>query len=318
MNFALGRRSRRWAIASQLTFLAAGLMGLTACAERTTSPPSSSSIAAAVPGASVMDGAAALPAPVEHHTYALPGSVVQVVTVPPQSEHTLAVAWSEDLTTLSQQSQGAGAIAAINAGFFDPQNGLPTSFVVVDGAIVADPRQNPRLTENPDLQEMLPAILNRSELRIYDCDDGTRYDITAHAVPVPPTCTLTSAVGAGPQLLPTLTGYEEGFLADNDAGETVRDALGSQFPNARSAVGLKADGTVVLAIATQLPGTDRPTGLTLPQLADFLAHLGVDKALNLDGGSSTGLYFDGQTYLGKLDSADEPIERPIKSVLVVR
>ncbi|WP_239112718.1 phosphodiester glycosidase family protein [Halomicronema sp. CCY15110] len=318
MNCTQGGRSRGWAIASQLTFLAAGLVGLTACAERTTSPPSSSSIAAAVPSASVMDEAAVLPAPVEHHTYALPGSVVQVVMVPPQSGHEVAVAWSGELATLSQQSQTAGAIAAINAGFFDPQNGLTTSYVMVDGAIVADPRQNPRLMENPDLQEVLPAILNRSELRIYDCEDGVQYDIATHAAPVPDRCTLAGAVGAGPQLLPTLTGYEEGFLADNDAGETVRDALGSQWPNARSAVGLKADGTVVLASATQRPETDQPTGLTLAQMADFLASLGVQKALNLDGGSSTGLYFNGQTYWGRLDSAGEPIERPIKSVLVVR
>jgi hypothetical protein len=312
MHLAGGGRSRGWVIASQLTFLAAGLVGLTACGEGATSTSTWSNSTAA---ANEED---ALPAAVALRTYELPTSVVQVVTVPPKSEHTIAVAWSDDLATLPQQAKSAGAIAAINAGFFDPQNGLTTSFVVVDGAIVADPRQNPRLMENPDLQEVLPAILNRSEWRIYDCDDGTRYDITAHAAPVPPACTLTSAVGAGPQLLPTLTGYEEGFLADNDAGETVRDALGSRWPNARSAVGLKADGTVVLAIATQLPETDRPTGFTLPQMADFLASIGVQKALNLDGGSSTGLYFDGHAYFGKLDTEGAPIERPIKSVLVVR
>lgn len=70
--------------------------------------------------------------------------------------------------------------------------------------------------------------------------------------------------------------------------------------NARSAVGIKPDGTVVLAIATQLPDV-ASSGLTLPEMADFLAGLGVETALNLDGGSSTGLYFEGATYLGRLD-----------------
>lgn len=183
---------------------------------------------------------------------------------------------------------------------------------------MADPRQNPRLIENPDLQTILPAILNRSEFRIYNCADGVEYDIATHGAPIPAPCTLVDVVGAGPQLLPALTGYEEGFMADNNAGERVRDALGSQWPNARSAVGLKADGTVVLAIATQLRDADRATGLTLAQMAEFLASLGVTKALNLDGGSSTALYFDGHTDFGKLDAEGAPIERPIKSVLVVR
>ena len=82
-------------------------------------------------------------------------------------------------------------------------------------------------------------------------------------------------------------------------------------------MGLKADGTVVLAIATQLSDVEVPTGLALSEMADFLNGLGVQKALNLDGGSSTGLYFADQIYLGRLSQTGEPIERPIKSILVV-
>ena len=107
------------------------------------------------------------------------------------------------------------------------------------------------------------------------------------------------------------------FFADNDAGQRGRDALGSQMLNARSAVGLKLDGTVVLAIATQLPEV-ASRGLTLPDMANLLDSLGVESALNLDGGSSTGLYFEGVTYFGRLDETGEPIERPIKSILLVR
>lgn len=255
---------------------------------------------------------------VEYQTYELPTSLVHVVTVPPTSDRQVTVAWSEELETLASLAQSAGAIAAINAGFFDPQNGLTTSYIIADGAIVATPQQNPRLMENPALQAYLPAILNRSEFRVYDCEDGVQYDIAPRSTSIPANCRLNSAVGAGPQLLPTLTGYEEGFLADDPAGEIVRDALGSQAANARSAVGVKADGTVVLAIAAQLPDVDFPTGLTLAEMANFLKQLGVEKALNLDGGSSTSLYFQGQTYLGRLDDTGIPIERPIKSALLIQ
>ena len=253
-----------------------------------------------------------------YESYPLANAVVHTVTVPANSGWQIDVAVAESLTTLSDLATIQGAIAAINAGFFDPRNGLTTSFVTVNGDLVADPRQNAGLMENPDLQSYLPAILNRSEFRIYNCEGTVQYDITAHAAAVPPTCQMTAAVGAGPQLLPSQTGYAEGFLADNDAGEVVRDALGSRLPNARSAIGLKADGTVVLVIASQLPGADQATGLTLPEMADFLQTLGVEQALNLDGGSSSGLYFEGETDLGRVDATGEAIERPIKSILWVR
>ena len=319
-NLSLGQRSRCHACTQGLWLMAIAGLGLSGCHHQRLPPsptlPTHQATAdlTEVPQSRV---AAALP-PVTHRTYELPTSVVQVVTVSPGSDNAVAVVLSDELAKLAHLAEANGAIAAINAGFFDPQNGLTTSYVTVDGAIAADPRQNPRLMDNPDLQTYLPAILNRSELRIYRCDDGVQYDVTVHAAAVPANCTIEGAVGAGPQLLPTLTGDEEGFLADNERGETVRDALGSQRPNARSAVGLMADGTVVFAIATQLHNVDVATGLTLPEMADFLNRLGVQKALNLDGGSSTGLYFAGQRYLGHLDQAGEPIERSVKSILVIR
>lgn len=253
----------------------------------------------------------------DYHTVELLNSTVHVITVPANSDFRIGVIASETLALLPVQAEQVGAKAAINAGFFDPKNGLTTSFVTVNGAIAADPRNNDRLIGNPDLEAYLPAILNRSEFRIYRCAERQQYDIVFHSAAVPTNCILEAAVGAGPQLLPTMTGYEEGFMADNAAGNRVRDVLGSQTANARSAVGLKADGTVVLAMASQLAIADVPTGATLSEMADVLASLDVVKALNLDGGSSSGLYVEGKTYFGRLDNAGVTIQRPIKSMLYV-
>ncbi|MDB9525384.1 phosphodiester glycosidase family protein [Oscillatoria sp. CS-180] len=252
-----------------------------------------------------------------YSTHTLTHSLVHVVTVPPDGGFQVGVAMTDALMTLRDMAERDGAIAAINAGFFDPQNGLTTSYITLAGTIVADPHDNRRLIDNPDLQPYLSSILNRSEFRIYTCGDATRYDIAFHDASVPSDCVLADAIGAGPQLLPSMTGYEEGFLDRNDSGEVVRDVLGSRTPNARSAIGIKPDGSVVLAIAAQFPTADAPSGLNLQGMADFLASLGVEKALNLDGGSSTGLYFDGTTYLGRLDAEGNEIERPIKSILFV-
>lgn len=255
---------------------------------------------------------------ISYTVYELASSDVHVVTIPLDAGYGIRVDASETLRPLSEFAHENGAIAAINGGFFDPQNGLTTSHIMIERQAIGDPRQNPRLMENPDLAPYLEAILNRSEFRIYDCAGKVMYDISRHDAMLPADCTLTQAVGAGPQLLPTLTGYEEGFLANNEAGEVVRDAIGSQARNARSAIGLQADGTVVLVMAGQRAGDTNALGLNLTELEQFLREeLALIKALNLDGGSSSGLFYQGQSVYGRLDPQGLPLERPIKSVLWV-
>jgi exopolysaccharide biosynthesis protein len=48
-----------------------------------------------------------------------------------------------------------------------------------------------------------------------------------------------------------------------------------------------------------------------------MADLGAVKAMNLDGGSSASLYYDGQAIYGRVDKEGKEIIRPIKSVLSV-
>lgn len=57
--------------------------------------------------------------------------------------------------------------------------------------------------------------------------------------------------------------------------------------------------------------------MSLPELANFMKSLGVKEALNLDGGSSSSLYYQGKTFYGKVDLEGKTIKRPVKSVLVL-
>jgi hypothetical protein len=259
------------------------------------------------------------PIPPTYETIALPTATVHWVTIPDPVNYPLQVAVTEPLTPIAQQVSQvctpAGCVAAaINAGFFDPNNGLTTSHVTVDGVLVADPNQNPRLMGNPDLTPYLDTILNRSEFRRYDCGGTPRYAITAHREPAPVGCVLKDAVGAGPQILPQDTAEAEGFR--DRTVSPPRDALGSQSLNARSALGIKADGSLVLAMVAQVPGVS-PSGLTLPEFAQLMADRGVVQALNLDGGSSSSLVFDGTVHYGRLNQAGEWVQRPVKSILWV-
>ncbi|MGB3493916.1 MAG: phosphodiester glycosidase family protein [Elainellaceae cyanobacterium] len=271
--------------------------------------------------------------PVRYETHELDTAIVHTVSIAAAASAQVTVMTSQELTPLDDLVESVGAIAAINAGFFDPNNQQTTSFIRLDGEVVADPRDNDRLMQNPDLASYLDAILNRSEFRHYRCTtesggsstnssnsssvEFSDYAITPHDAPVPPQCRIHSSVGAGPQLLPQLTSVEEGFLTYNTSGQVVRDAIGSLSPNARSAIGITADNTLVLAMVAQRGDRPTPTGLSLPDFADFLESIGVEQALNLDGGSSTSLFYHGETYYGRLNAEGQPIERSVKSAILI-
>ncbi|MFH7242302.1 MAG: phosphodiester glycosidase family protein [Spirulina sp.] len=283
--------------------MAIAVLGLVAC-----SPPADTDATTA---------SEVLPSPSPtYETLSLPSATVHWVTIPDPVRYPVRVAVTESLTpveAMADQVCGTeGCAAAINAGFFDPNNGLTTSAVVMDGKLVADPRQNERLVGNPDLASYLDNILNRSEFRRYTCDGMPSYAITFHQDPIPAGCALAESVGAGPQILPESTAIEEGFLDP----ATGRDAIGSQSANARSAVGLTAHGAVVLAMVAQVPGVS-PSGLSLPDLAALMAERGVVQALNLDGGSSSTLMAEGTTHYGRLNQTGEWVQRPVKSILWV-
>lgn len=246
----------------------------------------------------------------------MPHGVVHVLTIP-QTGFSVVPVVAPEVKFLPDFAESSGAIAGVNGGFFDPVNQETTSYIVLDGEVVADPTQNERLVNNPDMIPYLDRIFNRSEFRQYQCDTTTRYDIAAHRDPLPPGCQLLSSLGAGPRLLPTLAAVEEGFAEIVD-GELVRDALGSTQPNARTAVGITSRGEIILVMAAQRSDDPMQSGVSLPELAEFMDTLGVEEALNLDGGSSSSLYYQGQTYYGRVDAEGNSIQRPVKSVLLVQ
>jgi hypothetical protein len=80
----------------------------------------------------------------------------------------------------------------------------------------------------------------------------------------------------------------------------------TRMPHARTAVGLTADEQLLIV-------TTRPA--TLPALAQFLQQLGACRAINFDGGRSTGMWLDGAllpgsgggavaNHLGVIDASD--------------
>ncbi|MEH1984605.1 phosphodiester glycosidase family protein [Nostoc sp.] len=244
----------------------------------------------------------------------LPQSIAHIVLIPANSKFLVTPALSQKVATVEEFAQKYQAVAILNAGFFDPANQKTTSYVVRQGKLIADPKENERLVNNPNLKSYLGQIFNRTEFRRYSCGQTTRYSIALHSQSPPAGCQLVDAIGAGPRLLPELTLEKEGFV-DN---ANKRDALGSNQPNARTAVGITRDGSVTLVMVAQKPSASANSGISLPVLADLMKTLGANQAMNLDGGSSSSLYYNGKTFYGKVDLEGNSIKRPVKSVLLVQ
>lgn len=258
--------------------------------------------------------AASPPKTIRYLERTLPQSIAHILLIPANSRFLVTPVLSEKVATVEEFAQKHQAAAILNAGFFDPANQKTTSYVVIQGKLIADPKENERLVNNPNLKPYLGQILNRTEFRRYLCGQAIRYSIVLHSQSPPAGCQLVDAIGAGPRLLPELTLVKEGFV-DN---ANKRDALGSNQPNARTAVGITRDGSVVLVMVAQKPSAPSTSGISLPALADLMKTLGAEQAMNLDGGSSSSLYYKGKTFYGKVDLEGNSIKRPVKSVLLVQ
>ncbi|MCL6753914.1 phosphodiester glycosidase family protein [Nostoc sp. CCCryo 231-06] len=254
------------------------------------------------------------PKTIRYFERTLSQSIAHILLIPPNSKFLITPALSQKVATVEEFAQKHRAVAILNAGFFDPANQKSTSYVIIQGKLVADPKKNDRLVNNPNLKPYLSQIFNRTEFRRYSCGKTVRYDIVLHNASPPAGCQLVDAIGAGPNLLPELTLAKEGFV-DN---ANKRDALGSNQPNARTAVGITRDGSVILVMVAQKPSAPANSGVSLPALANLMKSLGANKAMNLDGGSSSSLYYKGKTFYGKVDLEGNPIKRPVKSVLLVQ
>ena len=85
---------------------------------------------------------------------------------------------------------------------------------------------------------------------------------------------------------------ENGSVAKTVTKENTNGAQSADVP--RSAVGVKQDGTVVIfAVESMYYGKKAQEGdthgMSLPDLADFMAFYGVNNGANFDGGGSTQL-----------------------------
>lgn len=170
--------------------------------------------------------------------------------------------------TVSNIAKDNDAVAAINAGGFHDPNGtgtgrLPYGFIMQDGNYVIG--KDVGLDEAVDFVgftkqgNLIAGTYTKTELADMDAAEGITF---------------------GPPLI--VDGQK--MITDGDGGWGI---------GPRTAIGQKKDGTVIfLVIDGRQPGYS--TGATLRDVQDVLYEEGCYIAANLDGGSSTTLYYNGK------------------------
>lgn len=186
-------------------------------------------------------------------------------------------------------------IAAVNGDFFTPE-GQPVGTEVVSG-IVRRIRSRPVLAWRPGADPWvgIPDRTSGEGLRLGGDSTGANGPIA------------TQAIGGFPLLL--LNGSRVG-----DLEVSQRPSFAAER-HPRTAVGFDEDESVLWVLVVDGRQPEHSMGMTLPELAGLLEALGVEEAINLDGGGSSAMVVGGTTVNHPSDAEGE---RPVVNALGIR
>lgn len=172
------------------------------------------------------------------------------------------------LKTTSTFGKEHQALAAINGSFFDVKNGGSVDFIKVNGKVMAENQLEKNGGRAKHQQAALAIEDGRLRLKKWDGSADWEQHLTEADV--------------------LLTGP---LLALNGQEETLDSSSFSRSRHPRTAVGIKANGRIVLL--TVDGRNANAAGMSLRELAKTMKWLGCTSAVNLDGGGSTTLWVSG-------------------------
>ena len=179
---------------------------------------------------------------------------------------------------------GGRVIMATNGDCFNMQTGQPKGYLVMEGNAFQTTQY---------IREPFFALLNNGTYAIRDVDAETSDVVEAVS---------------GPFFL----------VKDGVATTEFPSGWSNTELDVRNAVGLKEDGTVITFIAD---GRQSPysVGMTLPQIASYMAAQGVQDALYLDGGGSASIAsrHEGEEHLTIKDRPSDGVERLVSNALLL-
>lgn len=189
--------------------------------------------------------------------------------------------WRNEGVPLDELVESAGAIGGINGGLYNSYNnsgGAPYGVVVSNGEIqMNDPQSWPGL--------VLIGFTEENILQIIDISSMTPDDIVS--------------LVEEKHIRDAVTFQEESSDANNHFVQLVingeareMSGVGSGL-NPRTAIGQRADGSILLLV-TDGRGKNGHTGASAFDLINIMVKYGAVNAANLDGGSSSCMYYNGE------------------------
>jgi exopolysaccharide biosynthesis protein len=199
----------------------------------------------------------------------------------------------------SIQAQSTGALAAVNAGFFNVKNGGSVSYLKTAGRIV-DTDTAKKWIRNSNLNG---AILIRSSEEMYIGRIMPNSWFDSHSE-------YEDILVTGPLLVEkgTLSNMPKTSLVSNTHPRT---AIGTR--NCRKIIIVTIDGR-----------TSEAAGMTLEELAEMMMLLKCKDAINLDGGGSTTMWINNKPFNGVVNMPsdnkkfDHEGERSVANILVIK
>lgn len=189
--------------------------------------------------------------------------------------------WRDKGVPLDELVQASGAIGGINGGIYNSTNntgGKPYGVIVSNGEI-----QHNKPQEHAGL--VLIGFTQDNILQIIDVSDMSPADV--------------ETLVAEEKIRDAVTFQEEASDANNHFVQLIinneareMNGMGSGL-NPRTAIGQRADGAVLLFV-TDGRGKSGHLGASSGDLIEVMQEYGAVNAANLDGGSSSCMYYDGK------------------------
>jgi exopolysaccharide biosynthesis protein len=199
----------------------------------------------------------------------------------------------------SIQASEAGAMAAVNAGFFNIKDGGSATYIKVNGMVVdSDTASKWKRLANMNGSVVIDTDGN---VHITEVMDNSSYDSEK---------AYRDALITGPMLVHGKT----------KAKLPQTSLVIARHP--RSCIGILGKHKVILLT---LDGrTAEASGMTLVQLADLMLLLKCTDAVNLDGGGSTTMFIKGKPYNGVVNMPcdnkifDHAGERAVSDIIIIK
>lgn len=225
-----------------------------------------------------------------------------VIEIPINSTRRLAFVCDSVRTDVATFAQRSNALAAVNGSFFDMDLGNPICFLRIDGVTMGQNTPGKEDSVNRKYYQYATLTLVDGKPRIVIPDSNRLWENTM---------TDSNIMTAGPLLI-----WEGSAVPQRD------DRTFVTHRHNRTALGRKADGTVVLLVADGR-FKNQAEGLTLPELERIMLWMGCTEAINLDGGGSSTMYVQGRPHDGIVNYPsdnrrhDHEGQRPVSNAIVI-